>query len=554
MTCPSELRIDLPDGPATVPLDHRHVGRRLSDLLREQALPLNTRCGNRGLCDGCVVELTQGCVKHLLTGRVIESNGHPVRLRACEHGLCDAHTTAAIAVGPRSMLAHEPQVLTDFAVNVPRAHDPIGGPIPGVGIAIDIGTTTVVVLAVDLADGTVLAKASNFNQQMHLGDDVLTRINLCMTDPSMLAKFQKSVSKGTIAPLIDQALAAAGKTPSDLRCIVAAGNTTMQHLIAGVDPTPMGFAPFTPPFLEHRVLDSATVGVELKVTANAPAARPVPLHLLPSAAAYVGADLVAGVLSSGLSYDVGPSLLVDIGTNGEIIARHRGKLLGCATAAGPAFEGSRLMGGMRAVEGAIDHVRFDLDPFVAHVSTIGQGKPIGICGSAYIDLLAEVRRIGLVNERGRFVQTLPEPLAARVKQEKHCKSFVVTKGHGQADIVISETDIVALMQAKAAIAAGITTLLAHLGMTPEHVATLYLAGGFGMHLNLDNAIAMGILPGFRKEQVKLVGNTSLAGAYLALVDRSALDEMHRIASRMEVVELNLDPEFESRYIDNLSLL
>ena len=182
-------------------------------------------------------------------------------------------------------------------------------------------------------------------------------------------------------------LAEAGATER-LACVTVAGNTTMLHLLAGVDPTPMGTVPFTPAFLDHRVIRLPDLGA-------------ADVHLLPGMSAYVGADLCAGALASGLAYDDGPSLLVDIGTNGEIILKHNGLLHGCATAAGPAFEGAGLTSGMRASPGAIERIRFDCEPFAVHTKIIGRRKAIGICGSGYIDLLAEGRRIGLLNEHGR---------------------------------------------------------------------------------------------------------------------------------------------------------
>jgi uncharacterized 2Fe-2S/4Fe-4S cluster protein (DUF4445 family) len=246
--------------------------------------------------------------------------------------------------------------------------------------------------------------------------------------------------------------------------------------------------------------------------------------------AYVGADLCAGALASGLAYDDGPSLLVDVGTNGEIILKHDGALHGCATAAGPAFEGAGLTNGMRAGPGAIERIWFDPEP---HAKVIGRKKAVGVCGSGYIDLLAEGRRVGLLNERGRLSKLDRLRLAD--------------------DVFVTEADIAHLLQAKAAIAAGILTLLHRVGLEPSQIKRLYLAGGFGMHLDVPNTIACGMLPGFVPEQVQVIGNSSLAGAYLALVDGGVLEELSRLARQLNVVELNLDPDFETRYIDQLAL-
>jgi uncharacterized 2Fe-2S/4Fe-4S cluster protein (DUF4445 family) len=266
-------------------------------------------------------------------------------------------------------------------------------------------------------------------------------------------------------------------------------------------------------------------------------------HLLPGAASYVGADVTAGALATGLVYDNGPSLLVDVGTNGEIVLKQGARLWACATAAGPAFEGAGLTHGVRATDGAIAHVW--LDSGVIRHEPIGTAPPIGLCGTAYVDVLAQGRRAGLLNERGRFTVAFAE----RTISWKNCgRALKIVR-----DIVVTEADIAALLQAKAAIAAGILTLLERAGLTAADIKTVYLAGGFGMHLIREHAIGCGLLPGFVPQQIEVVGNSSLAGAYLALVDCGALDEMARVASQMEVVELNLDERFEERFVEQLKL-
>jgi uncharacterized 2Fe-2S/4Fe-4S cluster protein (DUF4445 family) len=322
----------------------------------------------------------------------------------------------------------------------------------------------------------------------------------------------------------------------------------------------MGFAPFTAPFLQHRMIPASSVELRLSSPATAPvngnggAAADPAIHLLPSASAYVGADITAGVVASGLAYDDGPSLLVDVGTNGEIVVRHGNRMWGTATAAGPAFEGSRMACGMRAGQGAISRIRLSRSPdgvLSTDVEVIGNVKPTGICGSAYVDFLAQARAVGLLSPTGRFI---PEIAPDRVGNYRtNGTSFTVAYGHGKEPIVVSEGDVASLLQAKAAIAAGILTLLRRTGQSPSQIRRLYLAGGFGMHLNIANTIACGLLPGFREDQIQLVGNTSLAGAYLSLLDCSVLSEIRRIAGSIEIVELNLESDFEDCYVDQLSL-
>lgn len=616
MTAPRlHLEVETAKGARDIVVTPAQRGKRLSDILRREHLPLNTRCGQRNLCDGCVVELLAGSLIHIASGKVVTAGDAPLSVRGCEHRLGDGDG-ARIRIPPRSLLAYEAQVVSEFRINVPRAHDPLWQQIeiadgitnaeqfchavanqqkrrrpvcldsrlagtfarkatgqklritteyhddrwlitdvsdkpspPPLGVAVDIGTTTVALLLVDLANGGILAHSADFNAQIHYGEDVVTRMNLCVSDPAMVAHLQDAIIQRTLLPLLTSALVTAKAAAAQVRCISIAGNTTMLHLLAGIDPSPMGIVPFRPVFLEHRMTPAASVRLALR---DGDGVGPT-LHLLPSASAYIGADLTAGIFASGLVYDDGPSLLVDAGTNGEIILKHGDKLLGCATAAGPAFEGSGLANGIRAGDGAIGHIGFDAKPLVVRAEVIGNAAPVGICGSAYVDFLAEARRAGLINFTGRFDRRVMAGAGDLFLQNKYGVALRVARGQGGHDIIISELDIARLLQAKAAIAAGVLTLLERAGLQPRNIKRLYLAGGFGMHINVPNAIACGLLPGFAPEQVQVVGNTALAGAYLALLDSGVLDELTRIGKRLDVVELNLDPGFEDRFIEQLVL-
>jgi len=546
------LHVETQEGERVIRVSPQEQHMELTELLRRNDVPLNTRCGQRGLCDGCIVELLDGVLIDTASGERAQHNGQVTELKACQYTLAEEAADVRLKVPPRSTLGHKPSVLSDFRVDIPVARMPLGDSDERpIGIAIDVGTTTVVVLAVRRTDGEILGKAAGFNRQMDYGDDVLTRINLCLTDPPMVSRLQTALTEDTIAPLIDEAIEQAGATADDIACVTAAGNTTMLHLYAGVNPGSLGYAPFTPVFLEHRELRD--IEHSAKVTTGA-AAEPAPLHLLPSAAAYIGADLTGGIFASGLAYDDGPSLLVDIGTNGEVIARFDQHLIGCATAAGPAFEGTKLACGMRATEGAISHVRVMDDSLTFELDVIGDGKPIGICGSAYIDLLAELRRVNVLLPTGRFNRDHASAQTGQMYPTECGYALRIVKGLGGRDITFTEPDVVSLLQAKAAIAAGIVTLLDRLNIGTSDIRTLNLAGGFGMHLDINNAIACGLLPDFEPSQIKLVGNTSLASAYLALLDRNVIGELSRIAQQLESIELNLEETFESNFIDQLMLV
>lgn len=523
----------------------------LSSILRHESLPLNTRCGERGVCDGCLVDLRAG--RLLLeedAGMTRQIEAPQERLRACRLRLVPG-TAVTLHVPDRSLLTHRVAAETDFALPMRRRHDPLGLPTTveePLGLAIDLGTTTVVVMLVELHTGRIVSRAAEFNRQMRLGDDVLTRITLGMGRADVREQLRAAALDETILPLIDDCLRQAGAAAERLVVAALAGNTTMLHLLAGEDPGSLGVAPFAARFLDHRVLERE---LHVRSDGRLPAA---PLHLLPSASAYVGADLVAGLVATGMRDEERTALLVDAGTNGEIVLKHRGRYFGCATAAGPAFEGAGLRDGLRAGDGVGAHLSMDDDGQV-HVEVIGghRDKLIGLCGSFYLDWLAEGRRVGVLGPSGR-INAAPPRLADRVLTlEGAGRAFRVGYAAGGRPVVVSDADVARLLAAKGAIAAGILTLLERQHLSPSDVEVLHLAGGFGTHLRRSSAIACGMLPGFREEQVRVVGNTALAGAYLALLDRALLGELESLARCIEIIELNTDPGFEERFLDQLAL-
>ena len=531
-----------PEHGGRVEIHAQQEGGVLAKALSAHGYPLNTRCGQRGLCRGCEVILTEGTL--MVDNSPVTA---PATLRACRARL---HGPVTISLPARSRIEHKPQVGETFEIAVSCAHDPLFKPhgMRDTGFAVDIGTTTVVVLLVDLTNGEVLTRAGAFNAQIRFGDNVLTRIDAGRT-PEAVAAMQAAIVSETLAPLLLQACERADRAPDRIAGGTIAGNTTMLHLLAGEDPTPLGIAPFTARFLAGKTLMASDIAL---VVDGLPPGTPI--RLLPSIAAYIGADITAGVLATGMISDSRPSLLVDIGTNGEIVLQHGGMLTACATAAGPAFEGCGLKCGTRAREGAVGDLAVTFDPFEIKTQTIG-GLPLsraaGICGSAYIDFLATARAAGLLGHAGRFLPAAWDALPESHRQTDEDGRALRLGADGGP--FVSEVDVALLLQAKAAIGAGIETLLETAGIHAEEISKLYLAGGFGMHLNVPHAIACGLLPGFHPDQVRVVGNTALAGAFLALIDRNTLDEMESLRERVEVVELNLVADFEDRYVEHLML-
>jgi uncharacterized 2Fe-2S/4Fe-4S cluster protein (DUF4445 family) len=540
-----QLQVELESGECrTIPVSGALLP--LAELLAAHGLPLNTRCGQRGLCRGCEVLLHEGSV--LLEGGAVRA---PATVQACRVYLTGS---ARVHIPARSRIEHRPQVGETFEIAVPYAHQPLFPPVPGrrdTAFAVDVGTTTVVVLLVDLVTGDVLSRAGAFNEQIRFGDNVITRIEAAR-NPANLAAMQRAIVVGTIQPLLLRACERAGRSLERIAGGALAGNTTMLHLLVGADPTPLGLAPFTPRFIAGKQVLARDILLEKDGLAP-----DMPLQLLPGIAAYIGADITAGVYASGMVFDGAPSLLVDMGTNGEIVLQSGGKLTACATAAGPAFEGCGLRCGTRAREGAVSDLRLTLHPFQLEAETIGNiplAQANGLCGSAYVDFLASARSGGLLAASGRFVAEAWEDLPANHRLiDDDVRALRLTGSNGEGELCVSEVDVALLLQAKAAIGAGIEILLETAGIRAADLGRVYLAGGFGMHLNVGHAIAIGLLPGIREEQVRVVGNTALAGALLALVDRNTLHEMENLRTQVEVIELNLVDEFEDHYIDHLLL-
>lgn len=541
----ARLHLATPAGRTEIGLAPGDERLPLTEVLARRGHPLNTRCGGRGLCAGCTVTLNAGELLRRDNGSAVLPAGGAA-VRACQVQLAPDRE-ATVTVPARSLLKHEPAVVAEFRINVPWAQDPLGPAAARYGAAVDVGTTTVALLLCELGAGRVLAEASAFNAQIKFGEDVLTRIQHCSHGAAALAQLQRAVAQETIQPLLEEAARKAGVDRADIGVLVVAGNTTMQHLLAGVDPSPLGVHPFQPVFLDHRIFPPRDLGLNL----GGPDAE---VHLLPGPAAYVGADLAAGMVATGLLYDDGPVLLVDVGTNGEIIAKVDHRLIGCATAAGPAFEGAGLASGVRGVHGAIERVRLQRDPFRAELGVIGNvSRPLGLCGSAYVDFLFEARSVGILQTNGRFTPGFIAGAGPLVEAGEYGRRLRLHDHGASGPVWITEVNVARLLQAKAAIAAGINTLLGLLGITARDVRTVYLAGGFGMHLSLEHAIGCGLLPGFTPGQIKVVGNTSLGGAFLALNDRSLLAEMQGGCAKLESIELNLQPGFEDAYIDQLML-
>uniref|UniRef100_A0A7C2HU81 DUF4445 domain-containing protein n=1 Tax=Ammonifex degensii TaxID=42838 RepID=A0A7C2HU81_9THEO len=412
------------------------------------------------------------------------------------------------------------------------------------GLAVDIGTTTVAVELVNLENGAVIGSAGTYNRQAAFGDDVISRIVYATEVSGGRAGLQKAVT-GTINGLVTELLHAQGLTAQDIRAVVCAGNTTMIHLFLGLDPTYIRLEPYVPSATLPPPVRAAELGLKVHPEAW--------VYCLPGVASYVGGDITAGVKVTGMAEAEPLTLFLDIGTNGEMVLGNREWLMACACSAGPAFEGSGIASGMRAVAGAIEAVRVLPGGFEVVYRTVNNEKPLGICGSGLIDALSSLYRAGVIDRSGRFVRGLDTP---RVREGKEGPEFVVaweSETGNQKDIVLTQADLQNLMRAKAAVFAGIRTLLNAVELEINAVERVFIAGGFGRFINVRDAVAIGMLPDLPLERYIYIGNSALRGARLALLSEKVWQEIKKIARRVTCVELSTEGRFMEEFVSALFL-
>jgi uncharacterized 2Fe-2S/4Fe-4S cluster protein (DUF4445 family) len=406
------------------------------------------------------------------------------------------------------------------------------------GIAVDIGTTTVSALLVELETGYILAKASAGNGQIRYGADVINRI-IEQQKPGGIDRLQGAIIRETLLPLIDRLCLDSVISLNRISRVTIAANTTMNHLLLGIDANSIRLDPYVPAFLEFEPTDPSRIGIGLASTAK--------LHLAPNIGSYVGGDITAGVFSCMMWSRPEMSLLIDLGTNGEIVFGNDEFLMACACSAGPAFEGGDISCGMRATDGAIEACVIDKDTMEPSFTVIGGDKPVGLCGSGLIDVVAELFRAGVINGKGKFNRSGQRIL----RDEYGIGSFVIAYAADTMtgrDITITEVDIDNFIRAKGAIFSGIMSLLSPLGFTPADIDKVLVAGGIGSGINIRNAISIGMLPDLPEMKYNYIGNSALSGAYAMLVSSAAADKVHEIARGMTYIDLSSEPSYMNEFI------
>ncbi len=436
----------------------------------------------------------------------------------------------------------------DYDITLVKHEDTVMAVEPGdtedsiYGIAVDIGTTTIAAYLYDLNTGERKGVDSALNPQKAFGADVISRIDYATESAENEARMHERVVKA-VNELAVELCKSCDVKKDRIYLAVFAGNTTMMHFLTRLPSGGIAVSPFIPVTTEMHSFYARDLGVNINMHARA--------TILPCVAGYIGADTVAAVLSSGMYSVKENSLLIDIGTNGEIVYGGIDGLYACSTAAGPAFEGANIRHGTAGISGAVDTVSYKGRLVYTTIDNI---EPAGICGSGLVDAVAVLLEQGVIDETGRIMapeecERLPDDLMDRIIEIDGAAAFRIADRKDKEDIILTQRDIRELQNAKAAIAAGIATLVRRAGKGFEDIKKIYLAGGFGSHLNVDSAVKIGLIPVQLKSKVESIGNAAGEGAVETLLSRQMMKQAVHIKGKMEYIELSGSPEFVNEYIN-----
>ena len=415
---------------------------------------------------------------------------------------------------------------------------PYGDNAPLCAIGMDIGTTTVSAVLFDLATGKLLAKASGGNGQIRYGADVINRI-IEQSKVGGKEKLQKAIVEETILPLFQTLSKEACVAPERIVRLAIGANTTMNHLLIGVESDPIRTEPYIPAFFHYYGLRAGDLGLPIH-----PHAR---VRIAPNIGSYVGGDITAGTFAGLIWNKEELSLFIDLGTNGEIVFGNADFLVSCACSAGPAFEGGDISCGMRATDGAIESCTIDEETMEPTFGIIGNSKPVGLCGSGIIDLIAELFRCGIINAKGAFVRE-----GCRVKRDKYGVGRYILAHPAESatgrEVALNEVDIDNFIRAKGAIYSAIDTLLSAMDMDDSVLEGIYVAGGIGSGINMTNAVRIGMFPNVPLELFHYIGNSSLAGAYTMALSDEANKKTEEVARNMTYMELSTHPGYMDAFV------
>lgn len=408
------------------------------------------------------------------------------------------------------------------------------------GLAVDIGTTTVSALIINMENGEIIAKGSSGNGQIRYGADVINRI-IESAKPGGIDRLQDAVINETINPMIEQMCRSAAFNPKNIYRMCVAANTTMNHLFAGINADPLRMEPYIPTFFKTNSFFASDMGIAINPDAH--------IIIAPNIGSYVGGDVTAGTLVSMIWNKPEFSLFIDLGTNGELVFGNSDFLMSCACSAGPAFEGGDISCGMRATDGAIEACEIDKDTMEPTFKIVGDADevPIGLCGSGIIDVISELYRCKIINPKGKFARE-----GKRVRYDKYnMGSYVLAfkeESGSVKDIEITEVDIDNFIRAKGAIFSAIRTMLSSLDFDISMVNEVYVAGGIGSGINMQNAVNIGMLPDIPLDKFHYIGNSSLSGAYSMLLSTEAEKKTYEVARNMTYMELSVVPSYMDEFV------
>ena len=496
--------------------------------------PLRAECGGRGACGRCLVRILEGQVPEY---RVLHrESGHPQAL-ACLTPVHGPLTVQALLEAQLPKLISGDRYAGMAPLEAwapwPLGLDPIvaSGEEGGLGVAVDIGTTTLRLLLIRLSDGVIVGEAGAYNPQIGRGADVISRI--VAAERGLAGELAASI-RGAVASMVAEAAQGGQADAARIRAYAVAGNLAMIHLLLGADPSGIRRVPSEPAALAFPPADASALGW--------PGGDRSPVFTAPAAGGWVGGDIVAGAVRAGFSRSGGAALYVDLGTNGEIVLGGAEFALACACSAGPAFEGGGIRCGMRADRGAVDGAAVDAETGALQLSVIGGGRVRGVCGSGLIALADELFRAGWIDRGARLTDRVP----ARFRTEGKWGPAIALSADGR--VALWERDLAGLVRAKAAVFAGIRSLVGYLGAGAPAIGRVIVSGNFGRFLNLPAALGIGLLPDMPLGRYGYVDNGSLEGAALALLSREFFAEMHSYVSRITYVDLADLPGYMDEFV------
>lgn len=522
-------------------------GDSVLELAAANNVVVDSPCSGNGTCGKCRMKLIAGAVDMEHNPRLSREDYHDNWRLACQSRVIgDAEffvpaeasafqnqiRTADLG-SPEERKQYESAVDSLFRSGLKK-----GCRMSGKGIAVDIGTTTVAAALLDLETGEILGKSSLGNAQIQYGADVINRI-IQSARPNGRDKLRNAVLADTVVPIIESLCSQAGIAPEEILRAVIAGNTTMEHLFLGADAQSIRLEPFEPEFLELSGMTASRTGLPIRPEAS--------VIFAPNVGSYVGGDITAGVLASGLTDSEEITLFIDLGTNGELVLGNSEFMLCCACSAGPAFEGGDISCGMRATEGAVDDCTIDPETLEPKLSVIGGGQPKGLCGSGLIAMISELFRCRAIDAKGRFIGNSP-----RIRQDEYGGAsylFATREESGtNRELEINESDLENFIRAKAAIFSAVRTMLKSVGLEPEDIGRILLAGGIGSGINIEKAVSIGMLPKLPAEQYRYIGNTSLTGACAVLLSEDAERRMFEIGRNMTYIELSTEEGYMNEFV------